>query len=77
MLDKSGLSTATINQLNINIMKKFQAYARLERWATLEVEAENEEAAYAKLVEKFNELSREDYCDEDEEFLDDSIVEVL
>lgn len=58
-------------------MKKYQAYARLERWATLEVEAENEEAAYAKLVEKFNELSREDYSDEDEEFLDDSIVEVL
>ena len=58
-------------------MKKYKAYARLERWATLEVEAENEDEAYAKLVEKFNELSREDYCDEDEEFLDDSIVEVL
>ena len=58
-------------------MKKYQPLARLERWATLEVEAENEEAAYAKLVEKFNELSREDYGDEDEEFLDDSIVEVL
>ena len=58
-------------------MKKYQALARLERWATLEVEAENKEEAYAKLVEEFNELSREDYGDEDEVFLDDSIVEVL
>ena len=57
-------------------MKKYQAYARLERWATLEVEAENEDEAYAKFVKKFNRLSKEDYGDEDEIFLDDSIVEV-
>lgn len=57
-------------------MKKYQAYARLERWATLEVEAENEEEAYAKFVKKFHRLSKEDYSDEDEIFLDDSIVEV-
>ena len=57
-------------------MKKYQALARLERWATLEVEAENEDEAYAKFVEKFNDLSREDYGCEDEVFLDDSIVVV-
>ena len=57
-------------------MKKYQALARLERWATLEVEAENEEEAYAKFVKKFHKLKKKDYGDEDEVFLDDSIVVV-
>lgn len=57
-------------------MKKYQAFARLERWATLEVEAEKEEEAYAKLIKKFLNLSRKDYGEEEEAFLDDSIVEV-